>query len=199
VSEAVLLAYAHLTVGLPEEALRRDAFEFQCWAETVKAVSNEKIGLGAMSLYLVLKFVHVVLAIAAVGANATYGVWLALGAREPQHLRVALRGIQFLDRRVANPAYGLLLLTGLALLAVGQLSVRTPWIASALILFVLAVVLGVVGYSPALQRQVRAVEEEGPTSGTYRNAASSAQTWGLAFMVLVLALVFDMVTKPVLW
>jgi uncharacterized membrane protein len=152
-----------------------------------------------MNLYLVLKFVHVVLAIVAVGSNATYGVWQALGAREPQNLGVVLRGIQFLDRRVANPSYGLLLLTGLSMLAVGHLSVRTPWIASALILYVLAIVVGVVGFSRAFRRQVRAIEEQGPTSQAYRSAASSAQTWGLAFMVLVLVLVFDMVAKPVLW
>lgn len=152
-----------------------------------------------MSLYLILKFVHVVLAIIAVGANATYGVWLALGAREPQHLRTLLRGIVFLDRRIANPAYGLLLLTGLAMVAVGHLNVRTPWITSAMILFVLAVAVGVAGFGRAMERQVRAADGPGPTSDAYRRAASSAQTWGLVFMFIVLVLVFDMVTKPALW
>ncbi len=152
-----------------------------------------------MSLYLILKFVHVVLAIIAVGANATYGVWLALGAREPQHLRVLLRGILFLDRRIANPAYGLLLITGLAMVAVGHLNVRMPWITAALILFVLAVAAGVAGYGRAMAQQVRAADGPGPTSDAYRRAASSAQTWGLVFMIIVLVLVFDMVTKPAWW
>jgi uncharacterized membrane protein len=152
-----------------------------------------------MSLYLILKFVHVVLAIIAVGANATYGVWLALGAREPQHLRILLRGIQFLDRRIANPAYGLLLLTGLAMVAVGQLNVRTPWITTAMILYVLAIAVGVVGFGRAMKQQVRAADGPGPTSDAYRQAASGAQSWGLLFMIVVLVLVFDMVTKPALW
>ena len=152
-----------------------------------------------MSLYLILKFVHVVLAIIAVGANATYGVWLALGAREPQHLRILLRGILFLDRRIANPAYGLLLLTGLAMMAVGHLNVRMPWITAALILFVVAVAVGVAGFGRAMQQQVRAADGPGRTSDAYRRAASSTQTWGLVFMILVLVLVFDMVTKPAWW
>jgi uncharacterized membrane protein len=152
-----------------------------------------------MSLYLILKFVHVVLAIIAVGANATYGVWMALGAREPQHLRILLRGIQFLDRRIANPAYGLLLLTGLAMLAVSQLNVRTPWITAALILYVLAIAVGVAGFGRAMNQQVSAADRPGPASDAYRQAASSAQTWGLVFMLIVLVLVFDMVTKPALW
>ena len=152
-----------------------------------------------MSLYLILKFVHVVLAIIAVGANATYGVWLALGAREPQHLRTLLRGVEFLDRRIANPAYGLLLLTGLAMVAIGQLNVRTPWITAAMILYVLAIAVGVAGFGRAMRQQVRAADGPGPTSDAYRQAASSAQTWGLVFLLIVLLLVFDMVTKPAWW
>ena len=157
------------------------------------------IGGRAMSVYLILKFVHVVLAIIAVGANATYGVWLALGAREPQHLRILLRGIQFLDRRIANPAYGLLLLTGLAMVPVGHLNARTPWITVAMILFVVAVAVGVVGFGRAMERQIRAADGPGPTSDAYRRAASGARTWGLVFMIIVLVLVFDMVTKPAWW
>ncbi|OLC30539.1 MAG: hypothetical protein AUH31_04460 [Armatimonadetes bacterium 13_1_40CM_64_14] len=152
-----------------------------------------------MSAYLILKFVHVVLAIVAVGANITYGVWLALGAREPQHLRILLRGVLFLDRRIANPAYGLLLLTGLAMVAVGQLNVRTPWITAAMILYVLAIAVGVGGFGRAMKQQVRAVDGPGPASDAYRRAASGAQTWGLVFMIIALVLVFDMVAKPALW
>jgi len=36
-----------------------------------------------MSLFVIVKFLHVLLAIIAVGFNATYGVWLARVAREP--------------------------------------------------------------------------------------------------------------------
>ena len=60
------------------------------------------------------KFVHVLLAIVAVGFNASYGIWLARVANAPQATQShVLRTIKFLDDRIANPAYGLLLVTGL--------------------------------------------------------------------------------------
>ncbi len=152
-----------------------------------------------MTLYLFLKYIHVLLAIVAVGANVTYGIWLAMGAREPQQLRVVLQGIRFLDQRVANPAYGLLVVTGLALVAVGDVRLTTPWVTAALVVYIVAVVLGIRGFSPALRRQIQAVESAGPQSEEYRRAAAGARSLGVVFMVLVLVIVFFMVTKPALW
>ena len=57
-----------------------------------------------MNAYLILKWVHMLMAIAALGTNLTYGVWLTRAARESQHLGFALRGIKILDDRIANPA-----------------------------------------------------------------------------------------------
>src|SRR2546428_99754 len=59
-----------------------------------------------MSLFVLLKFLHVLLAIIAVGFNATYGVWLARVAREPVPTQsFVLKGIKRLDDWFANPAY----------------------------------------------------------------------------------------------
>jgi len=149
--------------------------------------------------YQFLKYMHVVLAIVAVGANASYGVWVAWGEREPQHLRAILRGIQFLDRRVTNPAYVLLLVTGLAMVAVSPLGVATPWVMAALGLYVVAVILAIAVYAPAFGRQVRAADAPGPQSEAYRRAASVARGLWRAFMVLVLLIVLLMVAKPALW
>ncbi len=79
-----------------------------------------------MSLYVLLKFVHVLLTITAVGRNVTYGIWLARASRDPQHLPFALRGVKMLDDRIANPAYGLLLVTGVAMIFAGRLMVTKP-------------------------------------------------------------------------
>ena len=62
--------------------------------------------------YLILKYIHVLSAIGAVGANITYGVWSVRAQRERSHLGLTIKGIQFLDNRIANPAYGVLFLTG---------------------------------------------------------------------------------------
>src|SRR3989441_10466881 len=152
-----------------------------------------------MGLYLVFKYIHVLAAIVAFGTNATYGVWMALGARQPESLGAILTGVRFLDNRIANPAYGLLLITGLAMLYAGHLSVGTPWIATALGLYIVAMALGARGYTPTLRSQIQALESGGPKSEAYRRGAEHGRALGGLFMVVVLIIVFLMVTKPALW
>lgn len=149
-----------------------------------------------MTWYNLLKYIHVLLAITAVGSNFTYAVWNARAAQEPQHLAFALRGIQFLDRRVANPAYGLLLVTGLILVWVGQLGFQR-WIISALFLFVLLIIVAVGFYSRTMNRQIEVLEKEGESSPAYQRLAAQAQRVGIISLVIVLVIVFMMVVKPV--
>ena len=148
-----------------------------------------------MSWYNLLKFVHVLLAITAVGSNITYAAWNARGAMEPQHLAFALRGIKFLDNRVANPAYGLLLVTGLILVAVGNLGLR-GWIIVALILFVILIVVAVGFYSRVTNRQIEVLESAGESSPVYQQLAGEARLYGSISGVIALLIVFTMVVKP---
>src|SRR5262249_8845958 len=57
---------------------------------------------------------------------------------------------------------GLLLVTGLLMVYVGELSLATTWILLALALFVLVVLIGLFGYTPTLREQIRLVESAGP-------------------------------------
>jgi uncharacterized membrane protein len=148
--------------------------------------------------YEVLEFLHVTLAIIAVGFNASYGVWLARAAREPSHQPHVLRGIKVLDDRFANPAYGLLLVTGLAMVIVGDLSLTTFWLALGLGLYVVAVVPGLVVYTPTLRNQIRVLDASGPDSAEYLALARRGQVVGILLGVIVVVIVFLMVTKPVL-
>jgi len=148
-----------------------------------------------MSWYSLIKYLHVLLAITAVGSNITYGVWKTLGARDPAHAPFALKGIAFIDRRVANPAYGLLLITGLILLAVGQVGFR-GWVVAALILFVLLIVVAVGFYSRVVRQQIEVVDKEGVTSAAYRRLDSQAMLYGIVSLLIALAIVFMMVVKP---
>lgn len=152
-----------------------------------------------MSAYSLLKFIHVLLAITAVGSNITYGLWLLRAAREPRHLAFALQGIKLLDDRLANPAYGLLLLTGVGMLYVGKIPWTTPWLLSAIILYLVIIVSGLFGYTPLLRRQIAALEAGGPDSAEYKSFAGRSQTVGILLVVVLLVIVFLMVTKPKLW
>lgn len=149
-----------------------------------------------MDLYGALKYVHVVLAIVAVGFNASYGIWLARAAREPQHLGHVLRGIRILDDRFANPAYVLLLITGVAMVVLGDLPFMTFWIATSLVIYAAVVLLGLGVYTPTLRRQIAVLDSTGPEGPEYKRLAMRGTVVGLALAVGVLVIVFLMVLKP---
>lgn len=147
-------------------------------------------------LFTTIKFFHILFAIGAVGSNATYAVWLARARNDPKDLAFALRGVKFLGDRIANPLYGLLLLSGLAMVFVGNVSLTTRWIDAALVLWLLAVLIGIFGYTPALRRQIAALEAEGPTSPEYQEANRRGTITGIATSVVVLVILLVMVFKP---
>ena len=147
-------------------------------------------------LYTAVKFIHILFAIGAVGFNASYAIWLARARDDPHDLAFALKGIKFLDDRLANPLYGLLLLSGLAMVLVGSIPLTTRWIDVGLGLWVLAILIGVLGYSPALRAQLAALEAGGPTSTAYLAASRRGRTTGITVSVVVLAIIADMVFKP---
>jgi uncharacterized membrane protein len=150
-------------------------------------------------LYPLLKWLHVLLAITAIGANLTYGIWIARAARQTDALPFTLRGVKLLDDRLANPAYGLLFVTGLLMVIVGDLQLTTPWLLTALILYVMMGLVGFFGYTPTLRGQIRVLESEGFQSPGYQALARRGTILGIVVAVLVIAIVFLMVVKPALW
>jgi uncharacterized membrane protein len=149
-----------------------------------------------VSLYLVLKFLHVAMAIVAVGFNASYPIWFAVAQREPEAALVILRGVKTLDDRFANPAYGLLLILGLGMVFSAGIPLTTMWILAALVLYVILVVVGLAGYSPTLKRQIAALEAGGTRSEEYMRLNQRGNIIGLVLMLDVIVIVFLMVVKP---
>ena len=133
------------------------------------------------------------------GGNATYGIWLARASRSPENLPFALRTIKFLDDRMANPAYGLLLITGLLLVGLGHWPISSSWLDIALILYVIVLLIGLFGYSPTLRRQIEAAETSGPASPAYAALARRGTALGIVLAVIVVGIELVMVTKPMLW
>jgi uncharacterized membrane protein len=152
-----------------------------------------------MSLYLVVKFLHMLAAIIATGTNATYGVLLSRAHRAPEHLRHVRDGVRALDRNVANPAYALLLITGLLLVWMGPLSMTTPWVSLSLILFVLAAGIGLVRLTPLTRRQSDALERHGPDSPQYKQLRRGINRASVVAGLIVLVIIYLMVAKPTLW
>jgi hypothetical protein len=148
-----------------------------------------------MTGFLILKTIHVLAAITAVGANATYGAWSARGARDEAHLGFALRGVKFIDDRIANPAYGVLLITGV-IMAVTQYTLRLTWIITGIAIFVVVAALATGIYTPALRRQIELLDTEGIASPAYKKVSATAAGVGLFMAVLLIVVVVDMVFKP---
>jgi uncharacterized membrane protein len=149
--------------------------------------------------YEVLKYVHILMAIVAVGFNASYAIWLRRAARAPEHQVYVMRGVKLLDDRFANPAYAVLLLTGLVMvLTTPGLHLTTFWVLLALILYTGTVFLAAAVYTPTLRRQIEALDSEGPHTARYRMLARRSTVSGIVLGVIVAVIVFLMVTKPTL-
>lgn len=150
-------------------------------------------------LYLILKWLHILLAITALGANITYSFWIIRATRNPEALSFTLRGIKLLDDRIANPAYGFLLITGIAMVLVSPLSFATPWISVSIALFVAVILVAAIGYTPTLRKQIELAESVGPDSSEYLAVARRGTILGIVLGILVVAITYFMVTKPQLW
>ena len=149
-----------------------------------------------MDLYPWLKTLHILFAIFAVGFNISYGIWQARAAREPEHMGYALRGIKFLDDRVANPSYAGLLVVGIILILIGPYDFTTFWVAVAIGLYVLMFVVAIVFYSPTLKRQIAAYETSGAQSEEFAQLGARGRLVGMILAVLVIAIIVLMVVKP---
>jgi uncharacterized membrane protein len=152
-----------------------------------------------MMLFLLVKWVHILAAIAAVGSNITYGLWVARARRDQKALSFILRNIKLVDDRIANPAYVLLLVTGLMMVYIIGFSIKTPWILTSLVLYVIMAAIGLFLFTPNLRRQIRLLEDEGLKSAKYKAVARRGKKLGVVLGVLVMMIIFLMVVKPGLW
>jgi len=141
-------------------------------------------------------FLHIFAAIIAVGFNISYPVWIVRARRDPTHTAFALKGIKFIDDRIANPAYGVLLVTGLLMVYIGHYSLTTLWIDVALILFVGLILVAALVYTPALREQVKLAEAGDTSSVAFTRLGARGQIAGMALGLIVLVILAMMVFKP---
>jgi uncharacterized membrane protein len=149
-----------------------------------------------MDWYPWLKTLHIFFAIVAVGLNISYAVWQARAAREPEHTGYALRGIKFLDDRIANPAYGGLLVVGILLVLMGPWEFTQLWVFTAIGLYLIMGAVAFFFYSPTLTRLIAAYESNGAATAEFSALSGRARTVGIILAVLVVAIIVLMVVKP---
>jgi uncharacterized membrane protein len=150
-------------------------------------------------LYNTLKFVHIVLAIVAVGFNASYGLIIARAASsgtDGREIRFALRTVKVMDDYFANPCYGLLLVTGVGLVQVAGYPWSLRWIYLSMALLVVAFIIAIALYSPTLRRQIAVLESRGPTDAEFLALSKRGAILGAVLGVIVVSIVALMVFKP---
>jgi uncharacterized membrane protein len=148
-----------------------------------------------MSAFLVLKVIHVVSAIVAVGANLTYAFWLRRAGLDRERLTWTIDSIRRLDRRIANPGYVLLLITGVLMVLSGAYSFEARWLQLAIVLYVAVALLGILAFAPAVRRQAGEAARD-PTSPAYAAAARRSNLLGLLTTGVAVVIVVLMVAKP---
>jgi uncharacterized membrane protein len=149
-----------------------------------------------VDLYPWLKTLHIFFAIVAVGFNISYGIWQTRAAREPQHTGYALRGIKFLDDKIANPSYVGLAVVGIILVLIGPYEFEQLWVAVSIGLYLLLMGIGVIVYSPTLRRQIAAYEAGGPETEEFTALGNRGRNLGILLGTIVVTIIFLMVLKP---
>jgi uncharacterized membrane protein len=148
-------------------------------------------------VYLLLKFIHIASAITAVGSNITYGVWSVRARRDPAHFGFALKGIHFLDHRIANPAYGVLFLTGIVMAVIGHIGPQL-WLIVSIVLFIAIAVIGFAYFTPLVRAQLRLVDAGETSSAEFARLGRRNAIIGPILGVLVLIILAMMVFQPTL-
>lgn len=148
-----------------------------------------------MTLFLLLKVVHVLAAIVAVGANVTYAFWLNRAGRDRERLVWSIEGVRRLDRKFANPGYIVVLVSGIAMVISGGYELSQGWISAAIGLYILTAVVGIAAFAPAIRRQLAEAEAD-PASEAYAAAARRVNLLGGLTTAIVVLIVLLMVTKP---
>jgi hypothetical protein len=150
-----------------------------------------------MTAYTIVKLVHILLAIAAVGFNASYAIWLIRARSNPDSLEFVLKGVKFLDDYIANPAYIGLLITGVAMIILLPWRLfQSFWLEAAIVLWVIVMLLGYGVYTPTLSRQIKVLASKGAKDEQYLWLDRRGQLVGQALGVIVLVIVGLMVFKP---
>jgi uncharacterized membrane protein len=95
-----------------------------------------------------------------------------------------LRTMKLIDDRLANPAYAVSLITGLLLVWIGPYPLTAPWLVVALMPYASILLLGILGYSPTLRRQIQLAESAGPASAGYAAVAHRSTLPGATLVVI---------------
>jgi uncharacterized membrane protein len=80
-----------------------------------------------------------------------------------------------------------------------KIPLTTPWLPTSLVLYVIVVLVGLLGFTPTLRRQIQTLDSQGFQSPDYQQLARRSRILGMVLGLLVIVIIFLMVVKPGLW
>jgi uncharacterized membrane protein len=149
-------------------------------------------------LYTVLKFVHILLAIIAVGFTSTFGLLSVRAAKaggDGREMMFALKTIALMSN-IAHAGFLLLLATGLWMIWEVGYAFTFTWIYLSLILFAVAFFAGTLVMVPSAKRRIAILAERGPSDPEFIALSQRAAKLGPALSILALVIIWLMVAKP---
>jgi uncharacterized membrane protein len=148
-------------------------------------------------VYLTLKFLHIFLAIIAVGFTSSFGLIMARagkGGSDGREMKFALGTMRVMSL-VAHVSYFLLLVTGFALMH----TVGYPWytwLQWSVGLFTVAFLTGLFVIAPSVNKRLAILEARGPSDPEFIAASKRSAALGALLGLVTLVILWLMVAKP---
>jgi hypothetical protein len=146
---------------------------------------------------LVVKLLHILLAITAVGFTLAFFVILSSKDKTREQLQFQLHLCHRLEA-IAVPCFVLLLVSGLGMKLLSTLAWGTFWFASSLTIMLVALALGITVVGPTLNKQVALIDQPNPPMDELDRLANRSKVVRGVLLLMVLTMVSMMVFKPTL-
>jgi len=144
--------------------------------------------------YLLVKFLHILIGILALGTSAGLGIVLEFYGDHPTHGAFLLRAIKRVVTFFVIPGYLLMLVSGLWMANLTW-PLTTRWIQAALVLWGIGLVLLSMSLA-VLRGQLRLMEAGGVATSSYRRLSIFGRGLGAGSGLVVIVILYLMVFKP---
>lgn len=151
-----------------------------------------------LSLYFILKFIHVAAVIFWIGGIGALTIMVLRAGKErnPAGLAAAMGLSAYFGQRVIGPASGIALLTGIGMVIKAHLGFMSLWILWGFAGFVLHVILGVTLIRKNSIRLGQLAASPTPDANALAEALNRQRTYATIYILSMLSVVWAMVAKP---
>lgn len=150
-----------------------------------------------MSLAEILKFLHVMSVIVWVGGGVMLQVLLARArATGPEASAMLNRSAEWTSQRIFMPSSFAALIFGVWLVIEGGYDFADLWITLGFVGFAISAVNGMAVLGPTAKKMKELVDQRGPNDPVVAHMARRLDLFGRIDLIVLIAVVFVMITKP---